>query len=82
MTLKDYLSIHCVSCFKFYFKLRDLTSGKIRHYELAKSMCRLGNFVIEMLFNKTHCVRYFAKIHLKSFTIIPVNKLDSMCYLY
>ena len=40
------------------------------------------HLVIEDLFKQTHCVRYFTNIDLVCFVILPVNKVDTMCWAY
>ena len=80
-SFKQTLFFRCFTNIDSVF-LHDLTSEKIGHYVLSYLLCWFGLLlVIEDWFNHTYCVRYFTKIHFLCFTIRPVTKTDTLCYL-
>ena len=61
----------------------DLTSEVIRHYVLDNLLSSFGlHLVIEKWFKQTLYVSFLTKTYSGSFTILPVNKSDTMCYLF
>ena len=81
---KWFKKIHCVSCFTKIRStlLHDLTNEKIRHYVLANLLFWFRvHLLIENWFNKTYCVSDLTKINLVCFTILIMEKADTIFLL-
>ena len=70
------VSLRLILCFSWFYQ------WKSRHYVLANLPCLYGVLlVIENWFKKTQYVNCFTNIFLGYFTIIPMGKAYTMCYL-